>query len=450
MRAKREENMKDLTVGKPFEVIGKFALPMILSMIFQQVYSVVDSIVAGRFIGVSALGAVGASQPITVIFIAIAVGTGMGINVVISGFFGAKKYKRVKSCISTAVITIVIMSVVLTILGLLGCRWMMGAMFTPPDIIEDSALYLRIYIMGIIFVMLYNGANAIFTALGDSITPLLFLIFSSVLNIILDVLFVTSFSMGVAGIAWATFIAQGIASVLAVVTVFRKNARIEAPKYQRFSPLLLKKMTWIAVPSIMQQSFVSVGQLFVQGRINSFGSVIVAGYSGGFKIQIFILSVLGTIGNAVSSFTAQNAGAGKWDRTKEGTKAGLKIIVAMAAVFSVVCLVFSWQAMGLFLNENSAEAVKSMAAGVGFLRINAPFFALVSVKFVCDGMLRGMSEMKGFMASTFADLIARVSLSYLLSVPFGATGIWAAWPIGWVIGTSVSVWFGKRAQKKYI
>lgn len=441
--------MKDLTVGTPFEVIGKFALPMILSMIFQQVYSVVDSIVAGRFIGVGALGAVGASQPITVIFIAVAVGTGMGVNVVISGFFGAKKYKRVKSCISTAVITIVIMSVILTVLGLAGCRWMMSAMSTPSDIFEDSALYLRIYIMGILFLMLYNGANAIFTALGDSITPLIFLIFSSVLNIILDVLFVTTFSMGVAGVAWATFIAQGIASVLAVVTVFRKNAKIQVPSYQKFSPLLLRKMTWIAVPSIMQQSFVSVGQLFVQGRINSFGSVVVAGYSGGFKIQIFILSVLGTIGNAVSSFTAQNAGAGKWQRTKEGTAAGLKIIVAMAAVFSAACLIFSRQAMGLFLEESSAQAVKSMGAGISFLRINAPFYALVSVKFVFDGMLRGMSEMKGFMASTFADLIARVSLSYILSVPFGATGIWAAWPIGWVIGTSVSVWFGRRAQKKY-
>ena len=449
MRAKREEEMKDLTVGTPFEVIGKFALPMILSMIFQQVYSVVDSIVAGRFIGVGALGAVGASQPITVIFIAVAVGTGMGVNVVISGFFGAKKYKRVKSCISTAVITIVIMSVILTVLGLAGCRWMMSAMSTPSDIFEDSALYLRIYIMGILFLMLYNGANAIFTALGDSITPLIFLIFSSVLNIILDVLFVTTFSMGVAGVAWATFIAQGIASVLAVVTVFRKNAKIQVPSYQKFSPLLLRKMTWIAVPSIMQQSFVSVGQLFVQGRINSFGSVVVAGYSGGFKIQIFILSVLGTIGNAVSSFTAQNAGAGKWQRTKEGTAAGLKIIVAMAAVFSAACLIFSRQAMGLFLEESSAQAVKSMGAGISFLRINAPFYALVSVKFVFDGMLRGMSEMKGFMASTFADLIARVSLSYILSVPFGATGIWAAWPIGWVIGTSVSVWFGRRAQKKY-
>lgn len=441
--------MKDLTVGRPFEVIGKFALPMILSMIFQQVYSVVDSIVAGRFIGVGALGAVGASQPITVIFIAVAVGTGMGVNVVISGFFGAKKYKRVKSCISTAVITIVIMSVILTVLGLAGCRWMMSAMSTPSDIFEDSALYLRIYIMGILFLMLYNGANAIFTALGDSITPLIFLIFSSVLNIILDVLFVTTFSMGVAGVAWATFIAQGIASVLAVVTVFQKNAKIQVPSYQKFSPLLLKKMTWIAVPSIMQQSFVSVGQLFVQGRINSFGSVVVAGYSGGFKIQIFILSVLGTIGNAVSSFTAQNAGAGKWQRTKEGTAAGLKIIVAMAAVFSVACLIFSRQVMGLFLEGSSAQAVKSMGVGILFLRINAPFFALVSVKFVFDGMLRGMSEMKGFMASTFADLIARVSLSYILSVPFGATGIWAAWPIGWVIGTSVSVWFGRRAQKKY-
>lgn len=441
--------MKDLTTGNPFQVIIKFALPMLFSMIFQQVYSVVDSIVAGKYIGVGALGAVGASQPITAIFIAIAIGMGMGINVIISTYFGAKKYRRVKSTISTSVITVLIMSVVLTIFGVFTCNGMLSLLSTPENIFTDASTYLRIYIWGITFLMLYNAATSIFTALGDSMTPLMFLIFSSVLNIILDVVFVTSFHMGVAGVAWATFIAQGIASVLAVITVFLKVRKIQTSNYKKFSGLLLKKVMTVAVPSIMQQSFVSIGQLFVQGRINSFGAVVVAGYSAAFKIQIFILAALNTISNAISSFIAQNLGANKIERMKQGIRIGLKLILGMAFVFLIACFLMAEPLMGLFMDGKTQEAMDGIKVGVEFLRIVSPFYMMICIKFIYDGALRGMEEMRGFMASTFADLIARVVLSFVLSVPLGYVGIWWAWPVGWFIGTSVSIYFERKALKKY-
>ncbi|MCI5624206.1 MULTISPECIES: MATE family efflux transporter [Anaerostipes] len=441
--------MKDLTTGNPFQVILRFTLPMLFSMIFQQVYSVVDSIVAGKYIGVNALGAVGASQPITAIFIAVAVGTGMGINVVISNFFGARKYKRVKSTISTSVITVVIMSVILTVLGSIGCNGMLKLLSTPTDIFSDAALYLKIYIWGIIFLMLYNAATSIFTALGDSMTPLVFLIFSSVLNIILDVVFVTCFHMGVSGVAWATFIAQGIASVLAVITVFIKVKKIKTPAYKKFNTLLLRKVMTIAVPSIMQQSFVSIGQLFVQGRINSFGAIVVAGYSAAFKIQIFILAALSTVSNAISSFIAQNLGAGKTERMRDGIKIGLKMIFSMSVIFFLVCYFMANPLMELFMDGKTQESLNGIKVGVGFLHIVTPFYMIICIKFIYDGALRGMEAMKGFMASTFADLIARVVLSFLFSIPFGYIGIWWAWPVGWFIGTCVSIYCGKKELKKY-
>lgn len=440
--------MKDLTTGNPFQVIMRFMLPMLFSMIFQQVYSVVDSVVAGKYIGVDALGAVGASQPITAVFIAFAVGTGMGMNVVISNFFGAKKFKRVKSTISTSVITVLVMSVILTLAGSFGCDEMLRLLSTPQNIFSDASLYLRIYIWGILFLMLYNAATSIFTAMGDSVTPLIFLIFSSVLNIILDVVFVTSLHMGVSGVAWATFIAQGIASVLAVVTVFFKVQKIKTGPYKKFQWILLGRVMAIAVPSIMQQSFVSVGQLFVQGRINSFGSVVVAGYSAAFKIQLFVLAALTTVSNAISSFTAQNLGAGKVERVKAGTGIGLRIIFIMAVLFFMAGFFMAEPLMGLFMDGATKASLDGILVGVGFLHIVTPFYLLISVKFIYDGVLRGLAVMKAFMASTFTDLISRVILSFLFSVPFGYKGIWWSWPVGWALGTALSFYFGRRALKK--
>jgi len=222
----KDSSITDMTIGNPFKILWTFSVPMLLSSLFQQLYNIVDSIVAGKFIGVNALAAVGASYPITALFIAVAVGSSMGCSVVVAQIFGSKKYTTMKSAISTAIISLTSLSIILTILGSVFCKPLMRLLHTPENIFSDSALYLQIYISGIIFLFLYNTATAIFNGLGDSKTPLYLLIFSSIFNIILDLVFVIVFKMGVSGVAWATFIAQGISSILSIVCLImrlRKN-----------------------------------------------------------------------------------------------------------------------------------------------------------------------------------------------------------------------------------
>ncbi|HBL06862.1 MAG TPA: MATE family efflux transporter, partial [Clostridium sp.] len=317
----KDSSITDMTIGNPFKILWTFSLPMLLSSLFQQLYNIVDSIVAGKFIGVNALAAVGASYPITALFIAVAVGSSMGCSVVVAQIFGSKKYTTMKSAISTAIISLTSLSIILTILGSIFCKPLMRLLHTPENIFSDSALYLQIYISGIIFLFLYNTATAIFNGLGDSKTPLYLLIFSSIFNIILDLVFVITFKMGVSGVAWATFIAQGLSSILAIVCLIMRLRKIEVTeKYPYFSSYILKRISRIAIPSIMQQSFISVGQICVQGLVNSYGAIVVAGYSAAFRVHTIALTSMSTMSSALSSFTAQNIGAKKISRVREGYK----------------------------------------------------------------------------------------------------------------------------------
>ena len=252
--------MKDLTEGNPQSLLWRFTIPMFISVIFQQLYNIADSVIAGRFAGEDALAAVGASYPITMIFMAIAVGSNIGCSVVISQFFGAKRYEQMKTSVYTTLISASVLSVVLTVFGLLGSRFLMRMIQTPENIFSLGDLYLRIYIGGFVFLFLYNVATGIFTSLGDSKTPLYFLIGSSLGNIFLDYWFVAGLHWGVAGVAWATFIAQGIACVLALITMVGRLKQIKTEKRAAyFSADMLKRIARIAVPSILQQSFVSIG-----------------------------------------------------------------------------------------------------------------------------------------------------------------------------------------------
>lgn len=317
----KSNTLNDMTIGSPFKIILAFSVPMLISSLFQQLYNVVDSIIAGKFIGVDALAAVGASYPITALFIAVAIGSSIGCSVVVSQIFGAKKYASMKTAISTAIISLTTISIILTVVGLFFCNPLMQLLNTPANIFKDAELYLRIYIGGIIFLFLYNTATAIFTGLGDSKTPLYFLIFSSIFNIILDLLFVITFNMGVMGVAVATFIAQGISSILAMGCLINRLRKIKTEgTYEYFNLNIFKRMSRIAIPSILQQSFVSVGQICVQGLINTYGSDVVAGYSSAFKIHSIALACMNTMSSALSSFTAQNIGAKKIDRVKQGQK----------------------------------------------------------------------------------------------------------------------------------
>ena len=268
--------------------------------------------------------------------------------------------------------------------------------------------------------------------------PLYFLIGSSIGNIVLDCVFVIVFRMGVAGVAWATFIAQGIASILALITLKSRLATIPCEKAPFFSFQMLKKISMIAIPSILQQSFVSIGNIFIQKLINNSGSDVIAGYSAAIKLNTFTITSFTTLGNGLSSFTAQNIGAEKWERVSKGFRAGAKMAISVAVPFFVLYFFAGTFCINLFLSENSILALKT---GVQFLRIVSPFYFVICIKLMADGVLRGSSCMRSFMISTFADLLLRVVFAYILHHTFGTLGIWLSWPVGWTIAMLLSYGF---------
>ncbi|MBQ2879593.1 MAG: MATE family efflux transporter [Anaerotignum sp.] len=434
----------DLTQGNVKTRLWLFSIPMLLSVAFQQMYHIVDSIIAGKCIGEHALAAVGASHPITMIFMAVAVGSNIGCAVVVSGLFGAKEYGRLKTAVCTIFLACALAGIFMTIVGLLTGNAMLSAINTPDDVFSDASVYLRIYILGYLFSFLYNISNGVFTSLGDSRTPLYFLIGSSVGNILLDLVFVLCLDMGVAGVAWATFAAQAAACLLASLFLIRRLQQLKTEEpYEKFSFPMLKQVTRIAVPSILQQCFVSVGNLFVQSAVNSYGSAVVAGFSACQKLNVFCVTCMTTLSNGLSSFTAQNLGAKKTERVTEGWKAGSLLGILTCVPFFLFYFFCSETAMGLFLEENSAEAIR---AGAAFLKIVTPFYFIVIFKVMCDGVLRGASAMLQFMTGTFADLFLRVAFAFLFSrgLGFGPTGIWMAWPVGWTLSTLISYSFYRQ------
>lgn len=439
---------KDLTVGKPESVLWKFCLPLFASIIFQQLYNIADSLVAGKFIGENALAAVGNSYEITLIFIAFAFGCNIGCSVIVSQFFGAKDYKNMKTSVYTAMISTAVLCAVLMLFGVLFCGNLLKLIKTPSAILNDSKLYLDIYIYGLPFMFFYNMVTGIFSALGDSKTPFIFLAVSSVTNIFVDIIFVKAFNMGIAGVAWATFICQGISAVLAVIVVFLRLSKIKVlQRCPVFSFIILVKLLKIAIPSILQQSFISIGNIIIQSVINEFGAGTIAGYSAAVKLNNLVITSFTTLANGISNFTAQNLGAGKSERIRDGFKAGLKMVWIISIPLVLLYFFAGKQLLYLFLDNPTNTAIHT---GIMFLCILSPFYFVVSAKLVADGILRGAGLMSRFMITTFTDLILRVVLAIILSKQFGSTGIWCAWPIGWSIATTLSVIFYKKSKISYV
>ena len=436
---------KDLTVGEPARVLRQFCLPLFGSIIFQQLYNIADSFVAGKFIGNDALAAVGNSYEITLIFIAFAFGCNIGCSVITAQLFGAKRHAEMKTAVSTTLIACGVLCAVLMAVGFFGGGGLLHLINTPDDVFADSKLYLDIYVLSLPFVFYYNVATGIFSALGDSKTPFVFLACSSVSNIAADILFVAGFGMGVDGVAWATLICQGVSCVLALYFVFRRLRTVETKeKAPLFSWRILGRLAVVAVPSILQQSFISVGNIVIQSVINGFGTAVMAGYSAAVKLNNMVVTSLTTLGNGVSSFTAQNLGAGKFERIKAGFRAGLKLVWCLCVPIVLLYFIGGRYLVYIFLDSPTGEA---MDAGVAFLRIVSPFYFLIAVKLVADGTLRGAGRMKQFMAATFTDLALRVLLAELLArTALGSIGIWLSWPIGWVIGTGLSLLFYFKAN----
>lgn len=405
-------------------------------------YNIADSLVAGKFIGENALAAVGNSYEITLIFIAFAFGCNMGCSVVVSRQFGAKNYGDTKTAAYTAMIASGILCAALMFLGLLGCDRLLETIRTPQEIFADSRLYLQIYIWGLPFLFFYNISNGIFSALGDSRTPLKFLAFSSTANILVDILFVAVFQMGVSGVAWATFLCQGVSCVLAVTVVLKRLKLLPVESaVPVFSGVLLKEIGRIALPSICQQSFISVGNIMIQGVVNGFGPSVVAGYSAAIKLDNLILTSFTTIGNGISNYTAQNMGAKKPERVREGFKVGVKMVVILCVPIICVYMGAGRSLIRFFMDDPSELAVLS---GSRFLQIVSPFYLVISTKLVVDGILRGAGLMKEFMIATFLALFVRVVLVGVLAGPFGYAGMWCSWPLGYSTGTVMSLFYYKK------
>ena len=426
-----------LTEKNPLQALTVFAIPIILGNLFQQLYTMADSAIVGRFVSEQALAAVGASYSLTMVFICVAIGGGIGASVVVSRYYGARNGPMTRTAAGTALISFLVLSLLLGLFGLVFSRQIMIWLRTPADVLDMAALYLRIYFVGLPFLFMYN--------ILSSMTPLAFLIFSSVFNVGLDLLLVAHFQMGVAGAAWATLIAQGISVVLSFLVFLRRLRGIgkeygmeEGEDAYRFafSSKELADMTRIALPSILQQSTVSIGMMLVQSVVNSFGSEVLAGYSAAMRVEGLCVVPLTSIGNALSPYTAQNIGAGKPDRVPRGLKVGCGMVIAFCLVIGISLQIFARPIIGFFMGEEISEM--ALWTGMADVRFTGYFYVLLGLKMAVDGVLRGAGDVKMFTIANLVNLTIRVVLAVTLAPRIGVQMVWIAVPIGWLSNLLIS------------
>ena len=462
----------NMLTDKPGRSLFFFALPMILGNLFQQFYTTVDSIIVGQFVGEDALAAVGASYSLTTVFIMIAIGGGIGASVITSQYLGAGIYRKMKTSVSTALISFLILSLVLSVIGLLGNKAILSGLNTPENILSDAVLYLEIYFLGLPFLFMYNILSSIFNALGNSRTPLYLLIFSSLLNIGMDLVMVRVFHLGVAGVAIATVIAQGLSAVISFCLLLRllgtyreetstketdaekrgvEETDADTAQRKLYDFSMLGNMIKVAIPSMVQQSIVSIGMLLVQSVVNGFGSSVLAGYTAGMRIESICIVPMIATGNAVSTFTAQNLGAGQPERVRRGYLAGVRMVAAFAVLTCLILTIFHGPIINAFLEEGSDAA--AFATGNAYLTFIAFFFVCIGMKAITDGVLRGAGDVVVFTLANLINLGIRVSFAFGFAGVIGVEAVWFAVPMGWTTNFVISFiryLSGKWSRKKLI
>ena len=462
----------NMLTDKPGRSLFFFALPMILGNLFQQFYTTVDSIIVGQFVGEDALAAVGASYSLTTVFIMIAIGGGIGASVITSQYLGAGIYRKMKTSVSTALISFLILSLVLSVIGLLGNKAILSGLNTPENILSDAVLYLEIYFLGLPFLFMYNILSSIFNALGNSRTPLYLLIFSSLLNIGMDLVMVRVFLLGVAGVAIATVIAQGLSAVISFCLLLRllgtyreetstketdaekrgvEETDADTAQRKLYDFSMLGNMIKVAIPSMVQQSIVSIGMLLVQSVVNGFGSSVLAGYTAGMRIESICIVPMIATGNAVSTFTAQNLGAGQSERVRRGYLAGVRLVAAFAVLTCLILTIFHEPIINAFLEEGSDAA--AFATGNAYLTFIAFFFVCIGMKAITDGVLRGAGDVVVFTLANLINLGIRVSFAFGFAGVIGVEAVWFAVPMGWTTNFVISFiryLSGKWSRKKLI
>lgn len=437
--------MKDMTKGKEAKLIFYFALPMLVGNIFQQLYNTVDSIIVGKFLGKEALAAVGTSFPIIFLLVSLIMGITMGATILISQYFGAKDMEKVKKTIDTAYITLFIASIILTIIGLIIGGPILKLMKVPPEIFQQSKEYLDITFIGLIGMFGYNSMSAILRGLGDSKTPVYFLIVSSIINIVLDLLFILQFNMGVGGAAWATIISQGISFVWSVIYL-NKNHKVFKinVKAMKFDKEIFYKSVKLGLPGGIQQMVFSLGMMTMQGLINSFGGVTMAAFAAASKIDSFASMPIMNFGAAISTFVGQNIGANKPERVKKGLTTTLIMSTVMSIAISIVLILLGTPLVKLFTNDSSV-----VAEGLNYLYRVTPFYFVIGAMFIINGVVRGAGEaIFPMIASILSLWLVRLPVAYLLSPSLGSNGIWWAIPIAWTFGFIITSLYFKSGKWK--
>lgn len=441
----------NLTSGNVWKTLLMYSLPLFGSALVQQFYSLVDLLIVGNFAqeGALAVDAIGNATVIINVLLSFAFGANAGCAVIVAKYAGAKDNKKLRETINTALISFSVLCAILMTAGFGFGNLSLKALSVHGAYFNDCLDYLFIFVGSLPFVFLYNLGCGILSALGDSKTPFLFLVVSSVLNIALDFLFVCAFHLDVAGAAWATFISQTVACVLTAFVLVKKMRAIksdEAPL--RFNKHILKELTVAAVPVILQQSFVSIGNFFVNKRINNLDTTgdAITGFTTAFKLVYIANSSVISLTNGLSNFASQNKASGQHSRVKQGYLAVMVYSLVISIFFTIFMVALPKELTSIFIQkEKLTEA--AMAHSVQFLTIVGAFLPMVCVKIVSDGAVRGCGGNLGFAISTFSDLILRVALVYILiDAGWGFSGVCWAWVIGWAVGTVIALafWFGTK------
>ena len=437
---------KELTSGSPIKLILNFMVPILVGNLFQQFYNLVDALIVGRTLGINALGAVGATAPLIFLVISFIFATTQGFSVVTAQKFGARDYEMVKKSVGTSFVLSFALTILLTLLSAPFTYGMLEFLRTPQDIINSANDYLFIMFAGIFATVFYNLSSNILRALGDSKTPLYFLIFASILNIFLDLLFILKFGMGVSGAAYATVLSQAVATILCLVFMFLK-----------FPILKLKKADWkidkkyayehlyVGVPMGFQMSVLSIGIIALQFVLNGFGSIAVAAYTTAMRVDQLFSQVYLALGATIATYTAQNFGAKKMSRIKDGAKASI-LIAFVASVIAVIFLIFFAKAIiSMFMDVPHDEVIR---LAVIYIHIIMIFFFFLGVLIIYRNILQGMGNVKAPLASGVAELIARTLCAFVLGHYFGYLGICLSTPAAWTAGAIVLYIGYKLSLKK--
>lgn len=442
--------MRDLTKGPEGSQIFLFAVPMLIGNVFQQLYNIVDTIILGQYIGDEALAASGAAFPVIFVLISLVIGINVGTNIIISQYYGAKNFAKVKRAIDTAFVFLFFASIALTVLGLVFSRQIWILIGLPENLIADATLYFNVYMSGLIFMFGYNAVSAVLRGLGDSKTPLYFLIISSFLNIGFDLLFVLVFHWGIAGVAFATVLAQAIAFGLCVVYLNRTHPVIRFRLHGlTFDWDIFVKSLKIGVPTGLQTTFVALGMMALVTIVNLFGTDTIAAYTIAGRIDSFAALPAMNFSMALSTFVGQNLGANKPHRVSKGLRATLWMTTGVSIVVSLIAWFWGKPIMGIF-----TQTPEVIEIGYAYLVIVSSFYIVFSAMFVTNGVLRGAGDTLIPMFITLFSLwVLRIPLSYFLSQSMGTDGIWWGIPIAWFFGLIASYMYyrsGRWKQKALI